>query len=64
MLSTIRDGLKLDFLSIPPFAGIQETHVNAKSLPIILQEVEKLLKKGPIEIVPWQDTKVLTQHFS
>ena len=56
MLSTIRDGLKLDFLSIPPFAGIKETHVNAKSLPIILQEVEKLLKKGAIEIVPWQDT--------
>ena len=56
MLSTIRDGLNLDFLSIPPFAGIKETHVNAKSLPIILQEVEKLLKKGAIEIVPWQDT--------
>ena len=55
MLSTIRDGLKLDFLSIPPFAGIKETHVNAKSIPIILQEVVKLLEKGAIEIVSWQD---------
>ena len=44
-MSTIRDGLKLEFLTMPPFSRIKQTVVNAQDLPILLQEVEKLLEK-------------------
>ena len=45
VLSTIKEGLKLEFLSIPPFSGVKETHVNVQNLPILLEEVKKLLEK-------------------
>ena len=31
-ISTIKDGLKLEFLEKPPFSGIRETVVNAINL--------------------------------
>ena len=55
VLSIIREGLKLDFLSIPPFSGVRETHVDVQKLPILLQEVKKLLEKNAIEPVPLHD---------
>ena len=55
VLSTIKEGLKLEFLSIPPFSGVKETHVNVQNLPILLQEVKKLLEKSAIEPVPLHD---------
>lgn len=52
VLSTIANGLKLDFLSKPKWEGVKQTYVDAKHLPIILSEVESLLEKGAIEPVP------------
>ncbi|MCG8045731.1 MAG: hypothetical protein JAY66_08610 [Candidatus Thiodiazotropha taylori] len=57
VISTIRDGLKLEFLKIPPFSGIKETVVNVQNHFILQQEVEKLLEKGAIEPVPFQDSQ-------
>ena len=52
VLSTIKNGLKMDFLKIPKFSGIKETKVNQKQMPFLLAEVDTLLEKGAIEIVP------------
>ena len=57
IISTIRDGLKLDFLEIPPFSGIKETVVNVQNQYILQQEVEKVLEKGAIEPVPFQNSQ-------
>ena len=57
VISTIKDGLKLEFLEIPPFSGIRETVVNAQNQFILQQEVEKLLEKGAIESVPLQNSQ-------
>ena len=55
--SVLREGLKLDFLSKPPFTGVR--HVN-----ILLQEVDKLLKKGAIEpVLQTRYNQVFIQHF-
>ena len=57
VISTIRDGLKLDFLEIPPFSALKKTVVNVQNPYIIQQVVEKLLGKGAIEPVPFQNSQ-------
>ena len=52
VLATIKEGLKLEFLTKPPFSGIRQTNVNALNLDIIQLEVNNLLQKGAIEPVP------------
>ena len=52
VLKTLKEGLKLEFQTKPLWTGIKQTRVNAQSLPIIMSEVEDLLKKGAIETVP------------
>lgn len=52
VLSVIREGYKLEFQNFPPNTGIKQTCVNAKDIIILNQEVEKLLEKEAIEIVP------------
>ena len=51
ILQTLKEGLKLEFQSKPHWTGIKQTPVNAQSLPIILSEVDDLLRKGAIETV-------------
>ena len=45
VLSMLKEGLKLEFLSIPLFSAIKVISVNAQNLSILLQEVEQLLEK-------------------
>ena len=52
ILSVLREGLKLDFMTKPPFSGVRHTNVNAQNTAILQSEVEKLLQKGAIEPVP------------
>lgn len=52
VLSTLKEGLKFDFLLIPPQTGIKQTVVNPQTLPIMIKEVNDLLEKGSIETVP------------
>lgn len=52
VLSVIKEGYKLEFNQIPPFLGVKETHVNAKNLNILQKEINSLLEKNAIEIVP------------
>ena len=52
ILSVLREGLKLDFMTKPPFSGVRHTNVNAQNAAILQSEVEKLLQKGAIEPVP------------
>jgi len=52
VLSTLREGIKFEFLTIPQGTGIRQTPVNTQSLPIILSEINDLLEKGAIETVP------------
>ena len=55
VLSTIKEGLKLDFITKPPYTGVKQTNVTAQNLDILLQEVNALLEKGAIEPVPQND---------
>ncbi|VDH90179.1 Hypothetical predicted protein [Mytilus galloprovincialis] len=52
VLKTLQEGLKLEFQETPHLTGIKHTSVNARNLPIILAEVEDLIEKNAIEIVP------------
>lgn len=51
ILSVLREGLKLEFTTKPPFSGVRQTNVNAQNAAILQLEVEKLLQKGAIEPV-------------
>ena len=53
ILSTIANGYKLEFQSLPPFSGIRETVVNANNQAILNLEIEILLQKAVIEPVPY-----------
>ena len=53
VLSTIANGYKLEFQSLPPFSGIRETVVNANNQAILNLEIESLLQKAVIEPVPF-----------
>ena len=52
VLSTIQNGLKLEFVQSPPWLGIKETRCNAQAMSVLLEEVQSLLQKRAIEIVP------------
>lgn len=39
--SVIRDDLKFEFTTKPPYTGIQHTNVNAQNASILQSEVEK-----------------------
>ena len=52
VLKTLQEGLKLEFQETPHLTGIKHTSVNARNIPIILAEVEDLIEKNAIEIVP------------
>ena len=47
-----KEGLKLEFISNPPFSGVRQTNASAQNLSILQLEVDKLLQKGAIEPVP------------
>lgn len=55
VLDTIKNGLKIEFMQIPKFAGIKQTRVHPERLNVLLGEVETLLEKGVIEPVPTQE---------
>ena len=57
VLSTIKEGLKLEFIAKPPFSGIRKTNVNVQNSNIFLSEVDKLLEKGAIEPVPLENMR-------
>lgn len=52
VLSVVRDGYLIEFLTFPVFLGIRETKVGPKKLAVLLAEVQELLGKGAIETVP------------
>ena len=52
VLETIEKGYKLDFIKSPPLTGIKVTNVPAKDMTFLQNEVQSLLKKDAIEIVP------------
>ena len=53
VLSTIANGYKLEFQSLPPFSGIRETVVIANNQAILNLEIESLLQNAVIEPVPF-----------
>ena len=58
VISTIRDGLKLEFLEISLFSRIKEIVVNAQNQNILQLGVKRnILEKGAIEPVPFQDSQ-------
>ena len=57
VLSTIKEGYKLEFNQIPPFLGVKITHASAKNLEVLTKEINSLLEKNAIEIVPKQQTQ-------
>ncbi|CAC5403693.1 unnamed protein product [Mytilus coruscus] len=52
VLKTLQEGLKLEFQETPHLTCIKHTSVNARNFHIILAEVEDLIEKNAIEIVP------------
>ena len=65
ILSVLREGLKLDFKTKPPFSGVRHTNVNAQNPAILQLEVEKILQKDAIEHVPPAEMETgFTEHFS
>ena len=57
VLSIIKEGYKLEFIQKPPFQGIKSTLVNTKNLVLLKAEVNTLLEKNAIEIVPKSETQ-------
>ena len=65
ILSVLREGVKLDFMTKPPFSEVRHTNVNAQNAAILQSEVEKLLQKDAIEPVPPAEMETgFYQHFS
>ena len=58
VLTTIREGLQLDFKIIPKNTGIKHTHVNAQNQSIFTEEISKLIQKEAIEIVPYANSQI------
>ena len=58
VLTTIREGLQLDFNIIPKNTGIKHTHVNAQNQSIFTEEISKLIQKEAIEIVPYANSQI------
>ena len=55
VLSVIEEGYKLEFSGHPPQTGIKQTSVQRENLNILEAEVEDLLRKDAIEMVPFQE---------
>ena len=55
VLSVIEEGYKLEFSGHPPQTGIKQTSVQRENLNILEAEVEDLLRKDAIEMVPLQE---------
>ena len=55
VLSVIEEGYKLEFSCHPPQTGIKQTSVQRENLNILEAEVEDLLRKDAIEMVPLQE---------
>lgn len=54
VLSVIREGYKLEFLQAPPFSGVKQTLVSLDQETFIQKEIDTLLEKDCIEVVPQQ----------
>ena len=52
VLSTLREGVRLEFQNVPHSTGVLETKVSVKNRHLLFEEVESLLSKGAIEPVP------------
>ena len=52
VLDTIKTGYKLEFLEKPPFQGVKATNVPLENQNVIKQEINSLLEKNAIEVVP------------
>ena len=52
VLDIIKKGYKIEFLTKPAFNGVKQTKIKKYNSHIILQEVDELLQKKTIEIVP------------
>jgi ribonuclease HI len=52
VLSLIKEGYKMEFQNIPPFSGIKTTSIPQGKKSVILLEINSLLSKNAIEIVP------------
>ena len=63
VISTTRDGLKLEFLEIPPCSGLKETVVNAQNQNILQLEVKQLLEKDAIELSLFKTGRFLPYVF-
>lgn len=55
VLSTIKEGYKLEFLQIPQDTGIRPTVVPVRDQGLILQEINSLILKDAIEKVDAQN---------
>lgn len=62
VLSTIKNGYFFDFMQIPNFTGIKATNVSVKDQKNLDLEVQKLLEKHAVEIVP--SSQALTGFYS
>ena len=52
VLSIIKEGYKLEFIKKPIFQGIKQTHVSIENEHIMQEEIDSLMQKNAIEIVP------------
>lgn len=57
VLSVIKEGYKLEFLQKPPFQGIKSTQTNKKNADLLKAEINSLIEKNAIEIVPRLETQ-------
>ena len=55
VLSVIEEGYKLEFSGHPPQTGIKQNSVQRENLNILETEVEDLLRKDAVEMVPLQE---------
>jgi hypothetical protein len=58
VLSVIKEGYKLEFLQKPPFQGIKvHSKTNNKNSDLLKAEINSLIEKNAIEIVPRLETQ-------
>ena len=52
VLSIIKEGYKLEFIKKPIFQGIKQTQVSIENEHIMQEEIDSLMQKNAIEMVP------------
>ena len=63
-LSVLKEGLKLDFMTEPPFAEVRQSNVNLHNAALSQSEVEKVLQNDAIEPMPPGEMEAdYIQHF-